>query len=489
MSFNSFLIISPVATLFVGSICILFSSMFINRKQFIFYTAVAIFVLSIMFSIINLNINPTGLNFSQTYLNNPIGSFLEIFFSISGLTCIVFSYYSYDLRSNRLLFGDYSAITMAVLGSAMILVHSIDLVLIFVALETIAICQYILVSLPRTKISAEAGIKYLLNGAIATAIFSYGLVFLWGSTASTNIIEIGQYINYIDNASIAIYLFSILLMTIGIGFKMGLIPFHGWIPDVYYGGPTNVVAFLSVVSKGTAFSFFAIFSFFIVNKSTGSLFIWWSGWISLIAIVSMTLGNIAAAQSSNVKKLLAFSSIAHAGYFSIGLIAIILGNEKGIVSILLYLLAYSFANFLVFFIAIVHEGSFKGLFYKNKFLAIILTIALLSLTGIPPFMGFIGKFYLFFIVYNPAYWWTSVLVFFSVVNTIFAAYYYFNWIKIIFSNDSQETASNHYQKIPMFYYGLFSLLSLAIIFLGIYPQPIISYISDAVDLLKDLFIL
>ncbi|MBR73624.1 MAG: hypothetical protein CL872_01590, partial [Dehalococcoidaceae bacterium] len=201
----------------------------------------------------------TGLFFSNTYLVSDFGSLLEIFFASSGLIVIAFSYFAYNLRDQKLLFGDYAALTMAVLGSAMILVHSVDLILVFVALETIAICQYILVSLPRTESAATASIKYLLNGAIATAIFAFGLVFLWGATASTNIIEIGNIVSGFDGNAISIVLFSVIFMTAGIAFKMGLIPFHSWLPDVYYGGPFNIVAFLSVVSKGTAFVFFGFF--------------------------------------------------------------------------------------------------------------------------------------------------------------------------------------------------------------------------------------
>ncbi|MDG1990225.1 MAG: NADH-quinone oxidoreductase subunit N [Dehalococcoidia bacterium] len=488
MSIDNFMILLPILTMFTGAIVILLASMFFDKKLMIF-TISSFYLAVICFAILNMHAYDSVQLFSNTYLYSDFGSLLIVFFAIIGIVCILFSCLYYNLAEKQLLFGDYAAITTTILGSAMILVHSIDIILMFVALETIAICQYVLVSLPRTRFSAESAIKYLLNGAIATAIFAYGIVFLWGATASTNILDIGLFITNANDSSVAILLFSILLITIGIAFKMGLIPFHGWIPDVYFGGPINVIAFLSTASKGTAFIFFAIFAMFIIGDKPGSLAIWWSGWLSLIGILSMFLGNASALQSTNVKKILAFSSIAHAGYFSLGLVTIILGNSNGLSSVFLYMIAYGCANLLVFFVVILNSqsnnnfslDSFQGLFYRNKILGIFLTIGLLSLTGIPPFAGFIGKFYLFYNVYNPNYWWTWFLVIFAVLNTVIAAGYYFRWIKIAFTQSNKKINKIHYSNSV---YALLFFLGLFTIIIGLYPNKIIFYSNQMSDFLR-----
>ncbi len=490
MNLDAFVILLPPFIVLLGSILILLSSMFLPGRSLIL-VILLIFLASIISSIINMTSQVTGLFFSNTYLVSDFGSLLEIFFASSGLIVIAFSYFAYNLRDQKLLFGDYAALTMAVLGSAMILVHSVDLILVFVALETIAICQYILVSLPRTESAATASIKYLLNGAIATAIFAFGLVFLWGATASTNIIEIGNIVSGFDGNAISIVLFSVIFMTAGIAFKMGLIPFHSWLPDVYYGGPFNIVAFLSVVSKGTAFVFFGFFGIMLVNNNN-DFAIWWSILIASFAILSMTLGNVSALQSNNVKKILAFSSIAHAGYFAIGIIAVLLGNNIGFSAIVLYLIAYGLGNLLVFFVSALNSQadnnfeleSFTGLFYKNKSLAILLTIGLLSLTGIPPFAGFIGKFYLFYSVFHVDYWWTWVIIIFAVCNTVISAGYYFRWIKIIFSNDLNRKTINLPANAGVYLKIILALLAILIILFGIFPDVVVSNTSDALNALR-----
>ena len=485
MNLDTFVILLPPFIVLLGSILTLLSSMFLSGRLLIL-VALLIFATAILSSVMNLSTQETGLFFSDTYLHSSFGSILEIFFSLSGLIVIAFSYFAYNLRDQKLLFGDYAALTMAVLGSAMILIHSIDLILVFVALETIAICQYILVSLPRTELAATSSIKYLLNGAIATAIFAFGLVFLWGATASTNIIEISSIIAGLEVKSIAVILFSVVFMTAGIAFKMGLMPFHSWLPDVYYGGPFNIIAFLSVVSKGTAFVFFGFFGLLIVNQNINDFSIWWSILIACFAITSMTFGNVAALQSNNVKKILAFSSIAHAGYFAIGIIAVLLGNNIGLSAIGLYFVAYGFGNLLVFFISALNSQaennfelqSFSGLFYKNKLLGILLTIGLLSLTGIPPFAGFIGKFYLFYSVFHVDYWWTWIIIIFAVSNTVISAGYYFRWIKIIFSNDLDQKIISLPNNSAKYINLILICLAISIILIGIFPDIIVSHTSD-----------
>ena len=485
MNLDTFVILLPPFIVLLGSILILLSSMFLSGRLLILIVFL-IFIAAILASIINMTTQVTDLFFHDTYLHSSFGSMIEIFFAISGFIVIAFSYFAYNMRQQKLLFGDYAALTMAVLGSAMILVHSVDLILVFVALETIAICQYILVSLPRTQMAATSSIKYLLNGAIATAIFTFGLVFLWGATASTSIIEISKIAFVLEGNSISIILFSVIFMTAGIAFKMGLMPFHSWLPDVYYGGPFNVIAFLSVISKGTAFLFFGFFGFLIVNQNTSDFSIWWSILIAFFAILSMTLGNVAALQADNVKKILAFSSIAHAGYFGIGIVAILLGNNIGLSAIALYLVAYGFANLLVFFICALNSQSennfdiqsFSGLFYKNKLLAILLTIGLLSLTGIPPFAGFIGKFYLFYSVFNADYWWTWAIIIFAVSNTVISAGYYFRWIKIIFTENPDQKIITLPIDAAKYINIILILLAIFIILIGIFPDVVVSHASD-----------
>jgi len=326
------------------------------------------------------------------------------------------------------------------------------LVMVFLALETTTIPLYILAAFRRDDArSAEAGMKYFLFGSFASAILLYGLSLLYGFTGQSNLYAIAQYLGSPDfGINAAPILISIALIIAGFGFKISAAPFHFWTPDVYEGAPTPVTAYLSVASKAASFAllmrfFLAVFpESLVINGQMISSF--WTQLAAVLAVISMTFGNIVALAQKNIKRLLAYSSIAQAGYTLIGIAALSAGSETSVASIAFYMFMYTFTNLLAFAVIVYFSestGSEKikdlaGLSRRNPMLALAMTIALLSLAGIPPAAGFFGKFFLFQAAVEANLVWLALI---GVLNAIVALYYYLVVIKVMYVDhgDYEET--------------------------------------------------
>lgn len=379
-------------------------------------------------------------------------------------------------------------IVIATLGGCL-LAASADLIMVFVALETLSIPLYILASFRRRdERSAEAGLKYFLFGSFASAILLYGFSLLYGFTGQTNLIAIADALREgaIIGDSIMPVLASIVMIVVGFGFKISAAPFHFWTPDVYEGAPTPVTAFISVASKAASFAllmrfFLAVFPETVMIQGQ-AVQGFWTGLVSIIAIISMTLGNVLALRQSNIKRMLAYSSIAQAGYALIGVAALQNGDQTyGISSVAFYLFMYTFSNLLAFacIILFTEKGGSENiadlasLQRRSPWVAMSFTIALLSLAGIPPAAGFFGKFFLFQAAVDGELVGLAII---GVLNSIVALYYYLVVIKIIWvdpSDDAEKTIS-----IPGAYGWVLGISSIAVLILGVIPTVFIDWARD-----------
>lgn len=367
----------------------------------------------------------------------------------------------------------YLIVIIATLGG-MMMASASDLILVFVALETLSIPLYMLASFRRgDQRSAESGMKYFLYGAFASAIMLFGFSLLYGFTGTTNLAAIADAMNSLGDGLVAV-MAALVMVVVGFGFKIGAVPFHFWTPDVYEGAPTPVTAFVSVSSKAASFALLLRFmtAVFPADLVIAGVVIqdFWINLLVVVSIISMSLGNIVALLQTNIKRLLAYSSIAQAGYTLIG-VAALQGADAGlaVASVSFYMFMYIFTNLLVFggailFIAKTDSeeiSDLAGLNRRSPWLALFMTIGLLSLGGIPPTAGFFGKFFLFQAAVNANLVGLALI---AVTNAIIALYYYLVVIKVMYVDvgPDDDVAIG----IPRVYGWSLGITALVVILLG-----------------------
>jgi NADH-quinone oxidoreductase subunit N len=353
---------------------------------------------------------------------------------------------------------------------------------IFLGLEVMSVSLYVLAGFNRAnRKSNEAGLKYFLLGAFSTGFMLYGMALIYGATGTTRLYKIAAIIGQMTLPSANILLVAgMLLMMTGFAFKIAAAPFHMWTPDVYEGAPTPMTAFMSAGPKAAGFA--ALLRIFLVALPT--LQVEWSQVLWVLAVLTMTVGNITALRQDNIKRVLAYSSIAHAGYALVGFAA---GNDTGTAGILFYMLTYSFMNIGAFAIIILvaKKGEtngdvkdFAGLGFKRPLLALAMTLFLFSLAGVPPAAGFIGKFYLFSGAIQKGYIWLAVI---GVLNSAASAYYYLRIMVYMYFKDATEDFEWVQVTVPV---ALALVIAVAgTLIPGIVPSVIIQYAQMAVKLI------
>jgi NADH-quinone oxidoreductase subunit N len=344
--------------------------------------------------------------------------------------------------------GEYYLIIVVSTLGATLISGAADLILVFLGLETLTIPLYVLAAFKRDDPrSAESGMKYFLFGSFASALLLFGLSLLYGFTGQTNIYAIASQLDAALSGAPVPVLAAMVLIVAGFGFKISAVPFHFWTPDMYEGAPTPVVAFVSVASKAASF---ALLMRFLIAVFPETLVIggqamqgFWVQLAAVMAVVSMTLGNVLALSQRNIKRLLAYSSIAQAGYTLIGVAAIQSQTAQGVASVGFYLFMYTFTNILAFAVVLLFSeatgsetiADLAGLNRRSPWLALVMTIALLSLAGIPPAAGFFGKFFLFNAAVEAGLTWLAIV---GVLNAIVALYYYLVVIKVMYVDRSAD---------------------------------------------------
>ncbi|MBA3779216.1 MAG: NADH-quinone oxidoreductase subunit N [Chloroflexi bacterium] len=389
--------------------------------------------------------------FAGAYVVDPLTSFLDVLFlAIALVTVLVAPDY---LRPRGLPMAEFTATLLFAISGAMLISGSRDLLVLFLGLELLVLPGYMLAGYAkRDGYSTEGAIKYFLLGSFSSAIFLFGLALTWGFTGTTRIREVAASLAQLDTASALApaLLMGLALLTTGVAFKIAAVPFHYWTPDAYQGSPTPVTGYLSVGPKVAAFAL--ILRLFV--EALAPIKADWTPVVIVLAAITMTLGNLVALTQDNVKRMLAYSSIAHTGYIMVGLAAYAgapVGSEAeraGLEGLLFYSVAYAFMNLGAFAIvsALQHRRgvtsqieTFAGLGRRAPWAAILMTLFLLSLTGIPPTAGFFAKAYVVLAAVQ-AGGWVSVLAVIAVLNAAAAAFYYLRVVVFMFMRDPPETA-------------------------------------------------
>jgi NADH-quinone oxidoreductase subunit N len=419
-------------------------------------------------------------SFSGSVVLDNFATFFKMIFLLSaGLAVLITDQYMEREGCNH---GElYPLILFTVVGM-MFMASGTDLMTIFLGLEVMSVALYVLAGFNRkNQKSNEAGLKYFLLGCFSTGFLLYGMALIYGATGTTRIAKIAAAVGQMSLPSANIMLVAgMLLMLTGFAFKVAAAPFHMWTPDVYEGAPTPMTAFMSAGPKAAGFA--AALRIFLVALPT--LQVEWSQVLWILAVLTMTVGNITALRQDNIKRMLAYSSIAHAGYCLVGFAA---GNGTGTAGILFYMLSYTFMNIGAFAIIILvgkkgeSNGTvqdFAGFGVKHPVLAVAMSIFLFSLAGMPPTAGFIGKFYLFSGAIQQGYIWLAVI---GVLNSAASVYYYLRVMVFMYMKDPTEEFDWMQVTVPM---ALCVAISVAgSLIPGIVPSLLLQFAQQAIKLI------
>ncbi|MGN6509223.1 MAG: NADH-quinone oxidoreductase subunit N [Chitinophaga sp.] len=391
---------------------------------------------------------------------------------LAGLSVLFLSYSYFEQREERK--EEYYILLLLATVGGMVLVISQHFISLFLGLETMSISLYGLIAYLRARErSDEAGIKYLLLAALSSAFLLFGMALVYAECGKMDFSGIGAYLETIDTAPVAVVA-GFGLMLIGVGFKLGIVPFHMWAPDIYEGSPLPVAAYIATVSKGSMLVL--LMRFYRDINGYEYTILWWV--FAIIAMASMFAGNWLALLQQNVKRLLAYSSIAHMGYI---LIAFLAGQEAGQEAVMFYLVAYVITSIGAFgVLALMSDEKndaevlqdFSGLFWRQPWLAAIFTGMLLSLAGIPLTAGFIGKFYIVAAGVDSELWLLLVLL---VVNSVIGLFYYIRLVAIMFQPLPGPVVR---KRMPFFGIAALSALMVLLLWLGVYPSALIAVIRN-----------
>lgn len=401
---------------------------------------------------------------------------LAVFFKIIAIVSIaIVIFLSIDFfKGKNFHRGEFYALLVFAALAISCLAASTDLIMIYLSLEFLSITSYILAGyMKQDPKSNEAAVKYFLYGAIAGAVMIYGMSMLYGLTGTTNILEIAKVLWKID-ASYPLMFMSTVMVLVGFGFKIAMVPFHQWAPDTYEGAPTPITAFLSVGSKAAGFAVL------IRVLTTGIPFevVDWTPLIIILSGLTMTVGNLVAIPQMNIKRMLAYSSIAQAGYLLLG-VAAMAYSPLAVPAILLYIFIYLFMNLGAFAVVTILSArlnsdnirDYAGLIKRSPLAAVAMALFLLSLAGIPPTAGFLGKFYLFSAAIQSGdsdiFWLTVV----AIANVVVSVYYYMNIVRLMFFVEPKTDEPILPSRPLNFAIGLTLAMTLVVL---LYPQPFIT---------------
>ena len=411
------------------------------------------------------------------------GLFFTILFCAVGVLTIMLS--DGYLAQHKVKPGEFYALLLLVVAGMIGMAVSTDLIALLVSFELMSLPSYVLAGMLRAdRRSGEAAIKYFINGAFASAVLAFGLALVYGVTGQTSYAAIKPHLVLTDPRN-AMLLVALVLVSTGFGFKISAVPFHGWAPDVYEGAPTPVTAFMSVGVKAGAFAgFLRLVGFALIPAAQG-----WSDILIVLAVLTMVVGNVLALPQRNLKRMLAYSSIAHAGYLLLGLIAVGRSHDTaGASAILFYLAAYTFMNLGAFGVLVLIRNrrpftytldELAGLGRTMPLTALAMMAFMLSLTGIPPLAGFWGKFFIFSAVVAAHLTWLAVI---AVIMSAVSAFYYLRVVWFMYFREAPETATEQPELLPAGS-GISATMAVAVLgvlAVGVYPAPIIAAAQGAV---------
>ncbi len=417
----------------------------------------------------------SALLFTDMIAIDPLAVYFKLIFYVSTALVLLFAYFSPDMRQAEM--GEFASLLLAVTIGLSLMASAVDMLMMAIALELVSVPCFIMAGfLKRNRRSSEAALKYVIYGAASTGVMIYGMSILFGLTGATNIFRVAEGLQAQPVYPLAT-LVAIGFILAGLGYKISSVPFHFWTPDVYEGAPTPVTAFLSVGPKAAGFAMMVRFFYSGLSRmSAGGKWVPvagldWPALLAALAAATMTFGNLAAIPQNNLKRLLAYSTIAHAGYMLMGFVVL---SNQGVLAVMFYLGVYLLMNLGAFLVVITvaklargeEIAHYRGLVWRSPFLAVAMGIFLFSLIGLPPSAGFIGKLYLFAAVISEKYYWLAVV---GVLNSVVSLYYYARVLKAIFLEGAEDARA---LPVPVPALALLIVLAVPTVALGVWWTPL-----------------
>jgi NADH-quinone oxidoreductase subunit N len=455
---NQLVLALPEILLLASACVVLIADLFVTeRSRGATYILALISLAAVFVMVLATGVDKPHIAFSHTYIRDGFGDLLKLF--VLGIGFVVFLYSKDYLKSREVCFGEFHVLGLFGILGMMILISANNLLTIYLGLELLSLCLYAMVALQRDSILAsESAIKYFILGAIASGMLLYGMSMIYGMTGSLDLAVINQ--NVVQHKTDMVLIFGLVFVMVGIAFKLGAVPFHMWVPDVYQGSPTAVTLFLGTAPKIAAF---AMLMRLLVYGLLG-LHAEWRDILIVLSLASMAIGNIVAISQTNIKRMLAYSTISHVGFLMLGVLS---GTAAGFASAMFYTLIYAVMALGAFGMIILlsrfgyeaeHLDSFKGLNQRSSWFAFIMMILMFSLAGVPPFIGFWAKLSVLMALVSVNLTWLAIV---AVMFSIIGAFYYLRIIKLMYfdtAQDSQALEANTGMRVVMSLNGLVILL-------------------------------
>ncbi|MBM4174689.1 MAG: NADH-quinone oxidoreductase subunit N [Ignavibacteria bacterium] len=471
MDINSFINILPILLITLLALVAILIEAFIKKSESILHWLTVIGTFGIAaYSL--LSIHEQYLNFSGMIHSGGITHvFYFAFLVTTGMIALVSKNYMTKIQFHH---GEYYLLLMLAALGMMVMASSRDLMLTFLGLELMSVSFYVLAGFNRKKLlNNEASLKYFLLGAFATGFLLYGIALIYGSAKTTSISTIvGSFPSLLSNV---VFTLGLILFLIGLSFKIAAFPFHMWVPDVYEGSPTTVTAFMSTAGKMAAFA--AIIVSLYGSTIQPQMFSDLGNILAILSVLSMLFGSIVALAQTNLKRMLAYSSIAHAGYLLIGIAA---ANKLGLSGVIYYLIVYAFMNIGAFLIISLFEDStdkriqlddLAGLVNQKPLIAAFMAMFMFALSGLPPFGGFFGKYYVFVSAIDAGMTWLAVI---GVLSSVIAVYFYLRVIIYMYFRETQVYISANYSFTENF---VLVVSILIVLHMGIFPSTVLDLIT------------
>ncbi len=490
--YNSLVLIKPELAITLFLVIVVIADLIAKKNRLLPYLAISGLVIALYFVIEQYG--SSGLGFTTENQKgqitlDPFSNFFKLIIGITTIIVILFSLVSKEIEECSERSGEYYALIMGMILGMFFMVSSSDLIIMYLSIELVSLSSYVLAGfMKKSTRSAEAALKYVIYGSVASGITLFGISLVYGLTGTTNFYELNSLIASVNGNPVIIYI-SLLMLFTGIGYKISAVPFHFWTPDVYEGAPTVITAYLSVASKAAGFAILLRFIkvSFVIGKDNFGFWILltsfdWKNFIVLLSILTMTLGNLVALWQNNLKRMLAYSSIAHAGYL---LAAVAVLSDRGLIAVLLYFLVYLLMNLGAFFCVILIQNKinseeiddYDGIGYTMPFMGVLFAIFLVSLVGLPPTAGFIGKLYVFIALVDAKMY---VLAIIALLNSVVSLYYYVRVLKHMYlSKPKQQAETVHFS------FGqnlLLLVLAVPVIVFGLYFTPLVELVKSSLTI-------
>ncbi len=464
----SLLVALPEIFLLSAIVVVLLLDLFLTKefKQITYYlTQISLFITGLL--AFNLISHPETIIFGNSFVLDDMASVFKVFMMGSAMVAMVYS--RHYLTQHDLFRGEYFVLVLLSILGMMVMVSGYSLLTLYLGLEILSLSLYTLIAIARKRSGAiEAALKYFVLGAIASGLLLYGMSMIYGISGSLNISEISA---FASNANLAsretlIINFGLVFLVIGIAFKLGAVPFHMWVPDVYQGSPTSVTMFISTVPKIAAVAMLVR----LLVDGLGSMHAYWSDLFMILALLSIALGSVVALMQTNIKRMLAYSTISHIGFVMLGFVT---GVISGYGAATFYILVYVLMSLAAFGVIILLNkkgfeaeeiSDYKGLSKSSPWFALMMLVVMLSMAGVPPFIGFYSKFFILQQVISAGFVTVAII---AVVFAVISAYYYLQIIKSMYFNDAEQELTI---TAPMDIKLVLSINTTLILVVGLFPD-------------------